>query len=71
MLVAGCWAGVAHFADPTYNPGRSALATVTAPASLFGRKAPLGMISFVLINGGLYGIVGLAMESPRWPKRSA
>jgi hypothetical protein len=69
ILVACCWVAIAFLSELTYNPGRSAIAAITAPASLFGRTEPLGMISFILINGALYGIAGFVIESLRWVRR--
>ena len=66
IVVACCWVAIGFLAGPAYNPGRSTIAAITAPASLLGRKMPLGMLSFVLLNGGLYGILGLASEALRW-----
>lgn len=66
ILAACCWVAIGFLAPLTYNPGRSAIAAITAPASLLGRRMPLGMLSFVLLNGGLYGILGIAIESLRW-----
>jgi hypothetical protein len=65
IMVACCWVTIGFLAGPTYNPGRSTIAAITAPASLLGRKMPLGMLAFVLLNGGLYGVLGLAIESLR------
>ena len=70
IMTACCWVAIAFFAGPAYNPGRSLTAAITAPASLLGRKMPLSMMWFILLNGGLYGAVGLAFEALRWPLRS-
>ena len=67
MTIACCWVAIGFLAGPGYNPGRSTIAAITAPASLLGRKMPLGMLWFVLLNGGLYGVLGLALELLRWP----
>lgn len=66
ILVAFFWATVALVAGPSYNPGRSTIAAVTAPAALLERKMPLSIGWFIVLNGGLYGIVGLMVESLRW-----
>ena len=63
IVVACCWVAIGFLAGPAYNPGRSTIAAITAPASLLGRRMPLGMLSFVLLNGGVYGVLGLAIES--------
>ncbi len=67
MTVACCWVAIGFLAGPAYNPGRSTIAAITAPASLLGRKMPLGMSWFVLLNGGLYGILGVLIELACWP----
>ena len=69
VMVACCWVAIGFLAGPSYNPGGSTIAAITAPASLLGRKVPLGVLWFILLNGGLYGILGLAIESLRWPLR--
>jgi len=65
IMVACCWVAVGFLASPMYNLGQSTLVAITAPASLFGRKEPLGVIWFILLNGALYGMAGLAVESLR------
>lgn len=70
ILVACSWAAIGLLAGPSYNPGRSTVAAITAPAALLGRMMPLSVLWFILLNGGLYGIVGLMIESLRWPLRS-
>ena len=67
IVVACCWVAIGLLAGPTYNPGRSTIAAISAPASLLGRKMPLGVLWFVLLNGGLYGALGLAIELLCWP----
>jgi hypothetical protein len=62
IMVAGCWVAIGLLAGPGYNPGRSAIAAITAPASLFGRKMPLAVSWFVMLNGALYGVLGLAVN---------
>jgi hypothetical protein len=65
LTVACCWAIVAAFVGPTYNLGRWAAVGITAPASLIGRRMPLGIFWFILLNGGLYAIAGFAIEPLR------
>jgi len=67
ILVACCWVTIGLLTEPAYNPGRSTITAITAPASLLGRKMPLGVLWFVLLNGGLYGVLGLGIELLRWP----
>jgi len=63
LAVACCWAVVGLLIGPTgYNLGHSTLVAITAPASLLGRKMPLGMVWFVLLNGVLYALMGFAIE---------
>ena len=66
LIVAGCWVVVGLVAGPSYNLGRSTVVAITAPASLLGRRVPLGMAWFILLNGSLYAIVGVAIEFLRW-----
>ena len=65
IMVACCWIFIGLLVGPTYNLGKSTIAAITAPASLIGRRMPLGMVWFILLNGGLYGIVGLSIEPLR------
>jgi hypothetical protein len=65
LAVACCWAVVALLLGPHYNLGHSALVAITAPASLLGRKMPLGVAWFILLNGGMYGLIGIAIEIVR------
>ena len=60
--VASCWAVIAALIPLTHNPGRSTAVWITAPASLIGRRMPLGMWWFILLNGGVYAVVGSAIE---------
>jgi hypothetical protein len=63
LAVACCWAVVGLLLGPTsYNLGHSTLVAITAPASLLGRKMPLGVVWFILLNGGIYAVMGLAIE---------
>jgi len=70
IVVACSWTVVAVLAGPGQNLGRSIFVEITAPLSLLGRRMPLGVIWFILLNGGLYGVLGLAIESLRWPLHS-
>jgi hypothetical protein len=70
IVVACSWAVVAVLTGPCHNLGRSIFVEITAPASLLGRWMPLGVIWFILLNGGLYGVLGLAIESLHWPLHS-
>jgi hypothetical protein len=60
LAVACCWAVLGLLLGPTnYNLGHSALVAITAPASLLGRKMPLGVVWFILLNGGIYAPLAL------------
>jgi hypothetical protein len=65
LAVAFSWTLVGIFAGPDFNPGRSALVAATAPVSLLGRKMPLGVGSSILLNGCLYALLGLGVETTR------
>lgn len=65
LLVAFSWALIGVFAGPEFNAGRSTLAAVTAPVSVLGRKMPLGVESTILLNGCLYALFGLVVETAR------
>lgn len=71
ILVACSWVVIAFLAGPMYNPGRSLIAAITAPASLVGRNMPLGVVWFIILNGAFYGVVGFAVEALRWMWRPA
>jgi len=70
LVIACCWVLVGMLVGPPYNPGRSMVAAITAPASLIGRRMPLGILGFILLNGSLYAIAGLAFEPLRRLRRS-
>ena len=68
LAVACCWAAAAPFIPHAYNPGRFwTVVMITAPASVLGRSMPLGVLWFILLNGGIYAIVGFLIELLRWP----
>lgn len=69
ILVACTWVVIGLLTRPSYNPGRSMIAAITAPAALIGRKMPLRVFPFILLNGGLYAVIGFVIESLRWPLR--
>ena len=71
LAVACLWVLIAAFLGPTYNPGHWTLVAVTAPASLLGRRMPLGALWFILLNGGMYAVVGSAIELLRKPLQRA
>ncbi len=65
VMVACCWIAIGLLLGTPFNLGRSNIVAITAPASLIGRRMPLGMFWFVLLNGGLYAMAGLAVEPLR------
>ena len=67
IVVACCWVALGLILGPNYNLGRSMLVAITAPASLLGRRMPLGVLWFILLNGVLYAVLGLAIELLRKP----
>lgn len=68
LVVAACWVAIVAFIPHTYNPGLFWIAaSVSAPASLLGRKMPLGALWFIILNGGTYAVVGALIELLRWP----
>ena len=46
-----------------YNIGRWAITSVTAPAALLGRHWPLAFYWFLILNAGIYAVLGLAAEA--------
>ena len=67
FVVAGLWVVVGLLFDPhLHSLGHSTLVAFTAPASVLGRRMPLGMGQFVLLNGGIYACVGLLIGTVRF-----
>ena len=66
LIVACCWAVAAFVVGPSYNFGRSTVVAITAPAVLLGKRMPLGVAWFILLNGSLYAVVGVVIELVRW-----
>lgn len=62
ITVACCWVAAASFL-PDANLGRSTIAAITAPAAYVGRTMPLSTVAFVLLNGFLYGVIGVLIVS--------
>lgn len=65
LLVACGWAIFGVFAGPEFNLGRSAVVAATTPAVLIGRKMPLGLVLAALLNGCIYALLGLTIETGR------
>lgn len=62
LAVAFFWFVFGLFTWPNYNLGRSTIVAITAPASLIGRSMPLAYYWFILLNAGMYALIGLAPE---------
>lgn len=62
FFVACCWVLVGITLGPGYNLGHWTVVSITAPASVLGRKFPLVFYWFVLLNAAMYGVVGLGAE---------
>ena len=60
--IAMFWFVVGFFTWPNYNLGHSLFVAITAPASLIGRTMPLAYYWFILLNAGIYALVGLTTE---------
>jgi hypothetical protein len=52
-------------AGPTHNLGRWPIVAITAPAALLGRHMALRYQWFILLNGAIYALLGLAIEPIR------
>lgn len=75
LALACCWVVVGALVPHTYNPGfwlrrHWVVAAITAPAFLIGPK-PLGLVWFVLLNGAVYAVAGLAIQLLRKPYKHA
>ena len=62
FIVACGWVGIGIALGPSYNLGHSTLVSITAPASLLGRRVPLTFYWFILLNAAVYAVVGLGTE---------
>jgi hypothetical protein len=62
FIVACGWVGIGIALGPSYNLGHSTLVSITAPASLLGRRVPLTFYWFILLNAATYAVVGLGTE---------
>ncbi|HJX84076.1 MAG TPA: hypothetical protein VJ723_07025 [Candidatus Angelobacter sp.] len=70
FVVACCWVLYGMAAGPNENLGRSTIAAITAPASLFGRSFPIAFYWPILLNAAIYALFGLAVELLRRHLRS-
>jgi len=62
FIVACGWVGIGIALGPSYNLGHSTLVSITAPASLLGRRVPLTFYWFILLNAATYAVVGFGTE---------
>jgi hypothetical protein len=67
FAVASCWVLYSAATAPNPHLARWTVVAVTAPASLIGRSVPLAYYWFILLNAGIYALVGLATEPLRRP----
>ena len=56
------WVLFGMLAHPRPDFGHWTVVAITMPASLFWRHRPATFYSVMLLNAGLYGLVGLALE---------
>ncbi len=70
FVVACCWVAIGAIAGPSYNLGRSALVSITAPASFLGRRVALSFYWFILLNAVTYAVIGFGTEVVRRLHRS-
>jgi len=71
LAVACCWVLYAMATAPNPSLGRSLVVAITAPASLLGRSLPLAYYWFILLNGAIYALCGVAAELLRRQVRGA
>jgi hypothetical protein len=62
LALACFWVLYAMASAPNPNLGRSLVVAITAPASLLGRRIPLAYYWFILLNGAIYALGGVAVE---------
>lgn len=67
FVVAYGWFIYSTATAPNPNLARWTIVAVTAPASLIGRAMPLAYYWFILLNAGIYALIGLAAELFRRP----
>jgi hypothetical protein len=60
--VAFFWFIYSTASAPNPNLARWTIVAVTAPASLIGRTMPLAYYWFILLNAGMYALLGLTTE---------
>lgn len=64
FAVACFWVIFGFFLPRGVNFGMWTITAITAPASILGRSAhlPITWYAFILINAGIYAVIGLAVE---------
>jgi hypothetical protein len=67
FCVAFFWFIYSTATAPNPNLARWTIVGVTAPASLIGRTMPLAYYWFILLNAGMYALLGLTTELLRRP----
>ena len=65
FVVAGFWVLLGLFLGPGVNFGHWMIVTVTAPASMVGRRTPMTFYEFMLLNAAIYAVLGLVAELAR------
>ena len=60
--VASFWVLYVIATAPNPSLTHSSVLAITAPASLLGRSMPLAYYTFILLNGCVYALIGLATE---------
>jgi hypothetical protein len=71
FAVAAAWVIYGIAAGPEANLARSVLVAITAPVALLGRHMALSYYWAILLNGAIYAMFGLAVETLRQTARSA
>ena len=69
LIVACCWVVIGIAIGPAYNLGHSTVVSITAPAAFLGRRVPLSLYGFVLLNAAMYAVAGLGTEFLRRQRR--
>ena len=63
--VAALWVVMVWALWPRVNVGQSWVVSVTAPASMLGRRRRMSWEEFLLLNAGVYAGMGLVVEGFR------
>jgi hypothetical protein len=62
FAVAGFWVLLGLLLGPGVNVGHWLAVTVTAPASMIGRRRPMTFYEFMIVNSAIYAALGLVAE---------